>query len=202
MKKIYIVLSVLLISILLSNVASARIEIPGRTRSWVNDYAGIIDKETREYLEGLISSVEQKTKDPVEVIIATFKSLEGWPVDEFATKYGEKWRQSKSGRDNGVIILVALKEQRVNIGVGRNLRNVLTDSKAQDIIQQTILPEFSKGDYSQGVKKAVEIIVGTVSGAEIPKDSPIVILLNIFKILLVVLVVIILFIIGSRRTKP
>ena len=179
MRRIFVVCALLSALLFLIDPGFAKIPVPGRTDSWVNDYAGIIDKNTKEYLENFISSIGQKTPDPVEIIIATFKSLEGWDLEDFAAEYGEKWRLTKRGRDNGVVILVALEDRRVFIGIGRNLKDILTDVVTYDIVQSVIVPEFSEGRYSEGIKKAAETIVKILSEAEIPAGNPLIIMRNI-----------------------
>lgn len=175
MRKFFIICAILVSFVFSTVLGFAKIEIPGRTSSWVNDYAGIIDKDTKDYLEKLISSIEQRTPDTVEVIIATFRSLQGWNFEEFAREYGEKWRLVKRGRrDNGVMLVVVLDQARVAIGAGQNLKGVLTEAMIRDITQNTIIPEFRKGDYAKGIKKGTETIVKILTEAEISADEPMV----------------------------
>ncbi|MCG2704884.1 MAG: TPM domain-containing protein [Candidatus Omnitrophica bacterium] len=170
MKKIFF--AALIIVVTFAGLASAKIEVPGRTRSWVNDYAGIIDKDTKTYLESLVSSIKQKTPEPIEVVVATFRSLEGWDFNDFSKEYGEKWRDAKRGkRDNGVIIIVAIKERRVGIGVGRNLDNILIPGVTDDIIKNIITPEFAQARFSDGIRKAVEKIVTILNETDIPTGN-------------------------------
>ncbi len=188
MKKKFILCGILLSLLFFGGLGFAKIEVPGRTNSWVNDYAGIIDEDTKRYLEKLLSIIEQKTPDPIEVIIATFKSLEGWQPEDFALRYGENWRMAKRGRrDNGVIILVVLKGQWVMIGAGQNLKGILTDAVINDIMHNVIVPEFSKENYSEAIKKGAETIVKILSNAEIPKDS--LIATNLALLLLFIMIV-------------
>lgn len=200
MKKIFIICGILLVTIFVSDFGFAKIPVPGRTNSWVNDYAGIIDPETKNYLENLISSIEQKTPDPVEVIIATFKSLEGWNVQQFSSEYGEKWREIKKGRrDNGVVLLITLEERSINIGVGQNLKGILTDEVVDSIIRDVISPEFGKVRYAEGIKKGAETIVDILSKAEIPQGR----LFTPKNILIAFLIILIIYLIqrGEPKTK-
>ncbi|MBU4377288.1 MAG: TPM domain-containing protein [Candidatus Omnitrophica bacterium] len=174
MKKVFVFCVVVSIFVLSAGSGFAKIEIPGRASTWVNDYAGIIDKDTKAYLEQLCGSVEQKTSDPIEVIVATFRSLGGWDLRDFTTEYGEKWREAKKGRrDNGVILLVVMDTQQVTIGVGQNLRHIVTQKTIEDIVQNTIVPEFKKNNYAGGIKKGTEAIVSILNKADIPANKPI-----------------------------
>lgn len=191
MKKILTVLTALSIIGALTVSVFAKIEIPGRTNNWVNDYAGVIDKETKDYLEKMLSSIKQKTPDAVEVIVATFKSLDGWDFKDFSREYGEKWRAVKRDkRDNGVIIVAAIDERRVGIGVGKNLHGILTPSVTSNIIRNTLLPAFSEGKYSEGIKKAAEEIINILDKANIPAGDPLMALLGILAVIGLLAVVI------------
>ena len=55
MRRIFVVCALLSALLFLIDPGFAKIPVPGRTDSWVNDYAGIIDKNTKEYLENFIS---------------------------------------------------------------------------------------------------------------------------------------------------
>jgi uncharacterized protein len=191
MKKILTVLMTILIIGALAVNVFAKIEVPGRTNSRVNDYAGVIDKDTKDYLEKMLSSIKQKTQDPVEVIVTTFKTLDGWDFREFSQAYGEKWRDVKRNkRDNGVIILVAINEGRVGIGVGRNLNDILTPAITTGIIQNTFLSAFSEAKYSEGLKKGTEEIVSILDKARIPSGNPLTVLLGILVVVGILLAVI------------
>ena len=158
-----------------TGTASAKMKVPGRTSSWVNDYAGIIDAETKGYIEGLVSSIKQKTKDPVEVVIGTFRSIEGWDFREFVTTYAEEWRRARRGkRDNGVTIVVFTGKSRIAIIAGDNLKEILPPTFVNGIIRDIIVPEFNKGNYSAGIKKAVQLIVTTLNEAKIPSGPMVV----------------------------
>ncbi len=188
MKRLLIGAMIFLAVFLSVGLGIAKIEVPSRTSRWVNDYAGIIDNATKDELEKLASSVKQKTPDPVELIIATFATTGGWNFEDFVLAYGERWREAKRGkRDNGVVLIVVMDERRVSIGVGNNLKGILTNQKTAEIINNLILPEFKKGRYSDGMEKGAEEIVAVLNSSKIPQGtilSPIITILIIAAILL------------------
>ena len=182
----------------LAGVASfAKMTVPGRTASWVNDYAGIIEEKTEAYIEQRICDIEQKTPDPIEVIIATFSSIEGWDFKDFAVAYGEKWREVKRGkRDNGVILLVVLDGNHAAIGPGQNLKNVFNNVVINDILRNKIIPDFTQGNYSDGIKKGADAILSILKDSEIPADNPVP-----YRVLVVGLLIVAALIGGKRLLK-
>jgi|GEM_PF-1827227 uncharacterized protein len=173
--------------------------IPGRTSRWVNDYARVIDPDTRRYLEQRIRSIKQTTPDPVEIIVATFKTIDNWDIKDFVTAYGERWREAKKGRrDNGVVIVLALKEGGVMMGVGRNLRKVVTDKDVDRIIKNIISPRAAKGEYSLGLKEGVEAVITIIEKGKVPATPAIMIVRLVLAALGCVLIV---YLIKSYRDK-
>lgn len=149
--------------------AMAKATVPGRTASRVNDYAGIIDKDTADYLNKRIASMPQRTEDPVEVVVATFNDTQGWGIKAFAEQYGENWRRTKLGRDNGVMLMIFPSAGRVFIGVGQNLTEIVTEDKVSDIINNTMVPMFKEGRYSEMIRQAAEEIITTLEKTDIPE---------------------------------
>jgi uncharacterized protein len=172
MKRIFICVAAFLLSVLLVGQAMAKAPMPGRTKNYVNDYAGILDKDTIDYLEKLNESLKDKSKDRVELIITTFKSIDGWWFQDFAMAYGEKWRAAKKfKRDNGVMIIAVIDDDRIAIGVGDNLKDILYQRLTDNILNGTLRPEFKEKRYSEGIKKAADELVGILNEAEIPKND-------------------------------
>jgi hypothetical protein len=61
----------------------------------------------------------------------------------------------KSGKDNGVLVLVALEERQWRIEVGYGLEGDLTDIETNLIAQQYLVPAFKEGNYGEGLYDTV-----------------------------------------------
>lgn len=198
MKKINIPIIAIVVVVLTNAAAFSESVVPGRTGRWVNDYAKVIDGDTTQYLEKRISSIKQTTLDPVEIIIATFKTIGSANIQDFAMAYGEKWREVKKGRrDNGVVIILALKEKRVTIGVGHNLGKVLTSQDTSQIINDIITPYMARGEYSIGIKKGAEAVIAKLENSRIPRGPSVI----ITRAILIILVCFIVFRMSRRRNN-
>ncbi|MEO0196311.1 MAG: TPM domain-containing protein [candidate division WOR-3 bacterium] len=91
---------------------------------FLNDYAHILNQRQKEDLENHLREIENKTS--VEIAIAIFDSI-GYPIEEYANLLFEKWGIGKKGKDNGILILVSIKERLIRIEVGYGLEEVITD---------------------------------------------------------------------------
>lgn len=138
-------------------------------RGHVNDYANIIKSNDENQIESFLKSIEDKTS--AQIAVLTLKSLDDEDLESFSLKVAETWKLGKAGKDNGVLLLVSMDEHAVRIETGYGAEEFLTDAKCGLIIRNIIVPEFQKGDYSTGIKNAVENIGGILTQDESLIDS-------------------------------
>jgi uncharacterized protein len=86
-----------------------------------------------------------------QVVVATVKSLQGYPIEDYGYQLGRAWGIGDKQRNTGAILLVAPNDRSVRIEVGYGLEGELTDAVSRRIIEQDILPAFRQGNYEQGV---------------------------------------------------
>src|SRR5262245_34845103 len=93
----------------------------------VADYANVIDAATRQNLDGWLTELEQKTG--AQVIALTIQSLDGEPIESFTLDLAQnKWKLGQKGKDNGVLVCVAVKDRKYRFEVGYGLEGALPDS--------------------------------------------------------------------------
>ena len=129
----------------------------------VVDKAGVLSSRDEAVIEELLIGLEQSTS--AQVAILTVPDLSGESIEEYALKVAEEWQLGQADRDNGTLILLALREKKVRIEVGYGLEGSLTDAKSGYIIREIILPEFRAGNYPQGLYDGASAVAGVVSGA-------------------------------------
>ncbi len=142
-----LVLSFLAVSLCYAN------NVPERPDNPVVDLAGIIDAAVETRLNQYLRELEQKTTS--QMAILTIKSLEGQSIEEFSiTVAHDKWKLGQKGKDNGVLLVVALQDRKYRIEIGYGLEGVLPDSLVGSIGRDNLAPYFKKGDYSNGIYEA------------------------------------------------
>lgn len=128
----------------------------------VVDAAGILSAAEETALIETLKEVEGQSTD--QIVVATVPSLQGYPIEDYSIRLARAWQIGQAGKDNGVILLVAPKERRVRIEVGRGLEGLLPDALAGLIIERRILPFFKKGDFAGGIRAGVEDIRASLLG--------------------------------------
>jgi uncharacterized protein len=92
-------------------------------------------------------------------------------LEPFSHRVATTSALGKKGTDNGVLLLVALRERKVRIEVGYGLEGTLTDLRSARIIRNEIVPRFRAGDLAGGVAGGVRAILGTIEGTA-PEEPP------------------------------
>ena len=97
-------------------------------------------------------------------MVAIFSSLAGESLEDVSIRLAEQWKLGRRGRDNGVLLVVFLKEHKLRIEVGYGLEARLTDAAAASIIRNDIAPRFREGRYTAGLDAGLTAIFQAVAG--------------------------------------
>jgi uncharacterized protein len=140
----------------------AQPETPELTRP-VNDFANVIDPGSEQQLESLIRSLQQTTGDVV--VVATIDSLQGEDIYQYAERMFRNRGKGigQSGKDNGLLVLVAVKDRNIKIETGYDLEQFITDGFAGETIRQEIAPRFRQGGYGPGLVAGVQRLIGRIA---------------------------------------
>lgn len=136
---------------------------------YVNDFANVLTSEQKTILENSLSEYQKKTTN--EIVVAIVKNLDGGDIDDFTVRVFEEWKIGKKGKDNGILLLVAIEERKLRIEVGYGLEPNLTDGQAGEIIRNVITPEFKKGDYYKGISGGLLAIEQKLSSEPTPENN-------------------------------
>jgi uncharacterized protein len=128
----------------------------------VVDLAHVLPATTITSLAAQLTAHEATTGNQVAVLV--LPSLEGEPLEPFAHRVATTWKLGQKGTDNGVLLLVAIKERKIRIEVGYGLEGALTDARSAQIIRNEIVPRFRTGDVPGGVAAGVDSILKTIEG--------------------------------------
>lgn len=128
---------------------------------FVNDFANIINSQTRTQLGSILTQFEKATGN--EITVATIQSLNNEPVENYAVAMYKDWGIGKKGSDNGALILVAPNDRQMRIEVGYGLEPYINDALAGRIIRDTMLPHFRQGDFSLGILNGAVELVATIA---------------------------------------
>ena len=124
--------------------------------SRVTDAAGILGASARQELEGKLAAFEQATGGQLAVLIV--KTAEPETIDQYGIRVGDAWKIGKKGKDNGAILIIAMKEKKLRIEVGYGWEGALPDVEAKRIIREVITPYFKQAQFAQGIDAGIDKI--------------------------------------------
>jgi uncharacterized protein len=161
-----------------ASLASAQPAPPALTAP-VNDFAQIIDEPSRQELDRRIRALKNASGDVVVVAtVPTFKPYAD--IREYAVKMFENGGRGigEKGKDNGLLVVVAVEDRKVGIEVGYELEAFVTDGFAGETIREAILPLFKQGQYGKGLVAGTTQLITRIADArgvqlqDVPRQLP------------------------------
>lgn len=149
-----LIILVICAGILLSNVYAV---VAPTSSFYVNDYAGLLSDNTKQYIINVNTSLESQTG--AQVVVVTVPNLEGMSLEEYATTLFRQFGIGNRTKNNGVLLLLALEEREFRVEVGYGLEGALNDSKTGRIQDQYIIPYLKHNKWDEGIKNGFDAII-------------------------------------------
>jgi len=160
--------------LLVALLLAAQPSIPALTDT-VNDFAHIVDASSRAELDRRIRALHEATGDTIVVAtVPTFKPAGS--IDEYAVKMFENGGRGigARGKDDGILIVVAVEDRALRIEVGYGLEGIVPDGFAGEV-RDIIRDKFRDGRYGEGLVSGTTALINRISekrGVAVP-DVPI-----------------------------
>jgi uncharacterized protein len=157
------ILAALVVLGLARSAAAETAPLPELTQP-VNDFAHVVDPESAAAITDMSQALQAASGDVV--VVATVPDIDGYgDIRELANKLFENHGRGigEKGKDNGLLIVLALKERQVWIEVGYGLEQWVTDGFAGETSRLVMVPAFRAGDYGTGLRAGTSRIVGRIA---------------------------------------
>lgn len=144
------------------------IPLPEKPSGYVTDLAGIIGPEEERAINSFAAELERKTT--AEVAVVTLGTTKPENIHNFSMRLFDKWRVGKQGKDNGVLIVVAIDDQQGWISTGYGIEGIIPDAVASKIVRDIMAPSFRNGKYSEGMLNGAVAVISLIakdSGVEV-----------------------------------
>lgn len=128
----------------------------------VNDFTNTLTHDQQESLERKLVAFDDSTSTQVAVVIIA--SLDGYDVSEYNTALGRAWGVGGKQFNNGVILLIAKNDRKLNIATGYGVEGALPDITCKHIIDEVIVPNLKEQDYYRGIDEGTDAIIKAVQG--------------------------------------
>ena len=135
----------------------------------VQDKSAILSIDERNRLIEKIKGFEQASSN--ELAIVTIDSLEGKNVHEVALQTAQKMGVGKKDKNNGILILLVVKDKKISVQVGEGLEGVYPDVYAKQAIDVS-KPFLKSAKYYEGLDSIVSDVILKTSD-EFVKNNPV-----------------------------
>lgn len=140
---------------------------------YVNDYANLLNEETKEYIISTNKSLCSQTG--AQIVVVTVPSLDGDSLEDYATTLFRNFGIGDKNKNNGVLLLLALEERKFRVEVGYGLEGVLPDGKTGRIQDEYIIPYLKQNNWNDGIKNGYNAILEVVAkeyNVEVGAEAP------------------------------
>jgi uncharacterized protein len=134
-----------------------------KPQGYVSDFAHVLDPSSRAQLEAYAGRVEQATG--VQMAIVTLDSLDSQPIEDVSNSLYRKWGVGKRGKDEGILLLLAVQDHRDRVEVGYGLEPILPDGFDGSVLRQA-RPLLQQGAYGQALFAAAEEMGSRIAQAK------------------------------------
>ena len=142
----------------------AQDDIPARPNPprLVNDFAGVLSAGERESLESKLVAYNDSTSTQFAVVIIRTYGI--YDRADYTFRLANKWQIGQKGKNNGLLITIAVDDRKYFIATGYGLEGSIPDAVARRVGEQHFKPNFRANNYYQGLDEATTYLAGLPAG--------------------------------------
>lgn len=136
----------------------------------VTDLAEVLDPADERALDLRIRALQAATG--VQLAVLTVGALpHDATIGTFSIEVAERWQGGEAGRDDGLLVVLAVADRRSRVEVGYGLEGYVTDAEAARLLQ-TVAPALREGAWASALGGVVEGLAAEVAELRPGEDVP------------------------------
>jgi uncharacterized membrane protein YgcG len=146
---------------------------PPRSDMFVNDYAELLTEADASDVQQLLSDLQ--AAHGVEAVVVTINSIADYDtgdttIEAFATGLFNTWGIGDATKNDGVLLLVAVKDRKVRVELGSGYGSG-PSSEMQAVIDRYVLPKFRANAYSAGILIGTQAMIAKLTDQPLPETG-------------------------------
>ena len=160
----YLKVSLPLLILCCCSFTFAQFQIPEKPKleTSVYDYIDLLPDTQEKSLEQKLIRYSDSTS--TQIVLAIISSTEGENITYLGAQWGQKWGIGQTGKDNGILVLLAKDDRKIAINTGYGVEGSLTDAMSRRIIENVIVPRFKQDNYYEGLDEGADAIFQVLTG--------------------------------------
>jgi uncharacterized protein len=160
-----------LLSFLLAVPLSAQYRFAPPANQAVTDSVGILSEQENQALERQLRRFNDTSSTQLAVVIVKSLKAQGYDISDYTIQLAKYWKIGKQGKNNGLLLLVAVDDRQYFTATGYGLEGGLPDGTVKLIEERYIKPNFRQNQYYQGISQTMNAYAQAVGG-EFKADAP------------------------------
>jgi uncharacterized protein len=126
---------------------------------WTSDFEHIFTAAQIRELDSIVSQFEKETTNEIAIVTIDSTQTTKDKFDDFIPGLHNNWGVGKKIKNNGIVIGISAGLRSIRISNGYGIEPKLSDTETKKIIDNIIVPEYKKGNYFEGTKKGLLLIM-------------------------------------------
>ncbi len=135
----------------------------------VIDQTGTLSAAQASALSDKLAAFEAESGPQIVVLLVPTTQPED--IAAYAQRIGDAWKIGRREVGDGLLIVVAKNDRKVNIQTAKALEGAVPDLAARQIIDSAIRPAFRANDYAGGLNAAVDQLIARIKGEALPAPT-------------------------------
>ncbi|WP_368372859.1 YgcG family protein [Roseateles chitinivorans] len=135
----------------------------------VVDQTGTLSVAQQQAIDAKLAAFEREAGPQIVVLMVPTTAPED--IAAYAQRVGDQWKIGRREVGDGLLIVVAKNDRRINIQTAKALEGAVPDLAARQIIERDITPAFKAGDYAGGLNRAIDSLQARIRGEHLPAPT-------------------------------
>ena len=135
----------------------------------VIDQTGTLTAAQAQALSSKLETIE--TQRGAQVVVLIVPTTQPEDIASYGQRVADTWKLGRRDVGDGVVIVVAKNDRRINIEIAKTLEGAIPDVIAGRIIAEQIKPAFKANDYAGGLNAAVDKLGARIAGEALPEPA-------------------------------
>jgi uncharacterized protein len=146
---------------------------------YVSDLAHVINPADQQQLEAYCTKVDHELG--VQFALVTIDTIDDAPIRDFALDLSRKWGVGDKKDNEGVLLLLVIKDRKSDIETGRGTEPYLTDGFSGGTLR-SMRPDLRAGNYGPAILAGAQEMARQIAqgkgiafsdGAAVPRRAPV-----------------------------
>jgi uncharacterized membrane protein YgcG len=137
---------------------------------FIKDEANLLTRTAKSNLDKKLRDYEAKTSNEIAIFI--FNSSSGKDLKTWAGDVARQYKIGKQGKDNGILLLIAMQDRKLHFEIGYGLEGRVSDLASKKILDEIIKPQFRQQKYYEALDEAIDKLIELIGNEYTAQDEP------------------------------